>query len=145
MRIKPAVCLIAFSDEGKILSVTRRNTDIWSLPGGKVDDGESNIEALIREVKEETGFTLHWSNLTPVYSEIILGDDGNHFYCVAYLLTKKILGGEETWECEPGIKVKFIEKYELIENGCFKEYNIRALHQADYAEIALGSHFESNQ
>jgi ADP-ribose pyrophosphatase YjhB (NUDIX family) len=35
----------------------------WSLPGGKLEDGETLAEALVREMKEETGSTLSLSAL----------------------------------------------------------------------------------
>ena len=31
---------------------------LWEFPGGKMDPGESLSQALVREVKEETGFTV---------------------------------------------------------------------------------------
>ncbi|MEO5950338.1 MAG: NUDIX domain-containing protein [Candidatus Saccharimonadales bacterium] len=39
------------------------------LPGGIVDPGESELSAVIREVKEECGFALDPEKVQPAYSE----------------------------------------------------------------------------
>lgn len=46
--------LVARGD--RYLSISRRNDATrWGLPGGKVDPYEANVEAICREVEEETG------------------------------------------------------------------------------------------
>jgi 8-oxo-dGTP diphosphatase len=49
-------------DEALRLLVIRRGHDpgagLWSIPGGRVEPGESDAEAVIREVAEETGLTV---------------------------------------------------------------------------------------
>lgn len=55
--------------DGRFLLVhnRRRNGDLdWSTPGGVIDEGESVLEALTREVVEETGIAVSgWSG--PLY------------------------------------------------------------------------------
>ena len=41
--------------DGKIAVVHRPRYDDWSLPKGKLDEGEGFEEAALREVREETG------------------------------------------------------------------------------------------
>ncbi|MDH2182411.1 NUDIX domain-containing protein [Pseudomonas sp. GD03651] len=47
------ICLQA----GKILMV-RKEAPEWSLPGGKIDPGETQLEAACRELREETSLQL---------------------------------------------------------------------------------------
>ncbi len=42
----------------EVLVVHRPRYDDWSLPKGKVDPGESLLEAAVREVAEETGLAV---------------------------------------------------------------------------------------
>ncbi|MFZ4544904.1 MAG: NUDIX hydrolase [Saprospiraceae bacterium] len=44
---------VVFNQDNKILSIFRRG--YWDLPKGKIDKGESEPEAALREVSEETG------------------------------------------------------------------------------------------
>ena len=48
---------IIINEKGHIL-VVKTNSNIYMLPGGKIDNAESDIEALKREVLEETGILL---------------------------------------------------------------------------------------
>ncbi|WP_285509769.1 NUDIX domain-containing protein [Actinokineospora sp. NBRC 105648] len=52
--------------DGRLLLVQRANAPgagRWSLPGGKVEPGESDDAALRREVREETGLAVHVGRL----------------------------------------------------------------------------------
>lgn len=56
--------LIIENSKGKILLVKEFNT--YQLPGGHVEDNESFNEALIREIKEETGIELSKFDRKPI-------------------------------------------------------------------------------
>ena len=124
---KPAVCVVSFSGD-KILSVTRRDTEVWSLPGGKVDAGEQNVIAVVRETMEETGIYLEPQWLIPVYSEVVLGDDCNDCYCTAFynLDVSWKEQHEHLWSIEPGIFTQYISVEKLL-SGAFSEYNKKVL------------------
>lgn len=58
--------------EGKLVLIKRKNPpykDMFALPGGFVDIGETVEQAAIREAKEETGLDIEIVNLIGVYSD----------------------------------------------------------------------------
>ena len=61
--IEPRVVVgAAVVHEGRVLAARRTAPAAaagrWEFPGGKVDPGETEIEALVREVEEELGVTV---------------------------------------------------------------------------------------
>jgi 8-oxo-dGTP diphosphatase len=48
-------------DKGRLLLVKRGHepgAGLWSLPGGRIEPGETDAEALVRELREETGLEV---------------------------------------------------------------------------------------
>lgn len=63
--IEVAACYV--EHEFKILILLRQDHkpqgNTWCLPGGKLDPGDTSLEAVIREVREETAINLKSNNL----------------------------------------------------------------------------------
>ncbi|GHE35643.1 NUDIX hydrolase [Streptosporangium violaceochromogenes] len=60
MRVN-CVGAIVRDGEGRTLLIRRGRPPgrgLWSLPGGRIEPGESDAEAVVREVLEETGLTV---------------------------------------------------------------------------------------
>jgi 8-oxo-dGTP diphosphatase len=59
--VVPCVGAIVHDEEHRLLMIRRANppgAGCWSLPGGRVEAGESDAEAVCREVAEETGLAV---------------------------------------------------------------------------------------
>lgn len=58
-RARPSLCVGAVVTRTNELLMVRRGTQpgrgLWSLPGGRVEGGETVAEAVLRELEEETG------------------------------------------------------------------------------------------
>ncbi len=49
---------IIIDPKGRLLVVRKKNTHKYMLPGGKIDAGETPIEALLRELQEEVNLQI---------------------------------------------------------------------------------------
>ena len=59
--VQACVGAVVLDDAGRLLLVRRRNAPgrgLWSVPGGRVEPGESLTAAVAREVREETGLDV---------------------------------------------------------------------------------------
>lgn len=68
MKLNRFVGIILVNVEGKVLLQLRSEDDYlypncWTLPGGRVEEGENLEQAILREVKEELGFDLRAHDL----------------------------------------------------------------------------------
>jgi 8-oxo-dGTP diphosphatase len=91
--------------DNKVLLIKRRNEPYknrWAIPGGFVEYGEKTEDAVIREIKEETGLEAKIDGLIGVYSDPDR-DPRKHVVSIAYLLTDikgKEKGGDDAKEAK---------------------------------------------
>jgi len=101
--------IVAVIDDGKVLLTKREDFEVWCLPGGSVEDGESLAEAGIREAKEEIGLDVELTRLVGVYSQI--GGAMNDVHAALY--AAKPLGGMLKLQPNETIDVKYFPFDEL--------------------------------
>lgn len=97
---RTAACAVIFDTEGRLLLVRRTDNARWVLPGGNIEVGETAAQAVVREVREETGYGVVVVRLIGVYSEpnhtTIKYPDGNVSSYVAIAFECKVVGGSAT-------------------------------------------------
>jgi ADP-ribose pyrophosphatase YjhB (NUDIX family) len=76
--------------DGRVLVARRAHgpaLGVWTMPGGVVEAGETLIEALMREIDEETGLTIEPVALAG-YREVLVRDDdrrvSRHFVVLCF-------------------------------------------------------------
>ena len=74
----PCVGAVVLAAEGRLLLIRRAHPPgqgLWSIPGGRVEPGESDEAALIREILEETGLHVDIGREVGVFvRELASGD-----------------------------------------------------------------------
>jgi ADP-ribose pyrophosphatase YjhB (NUDIX family) len=66
--VVPSTTAVVTDDQDRILLIKRRDNDLWALPGGGMELGESIVDTAVREVKEETALDIEVTGLIGVYT-----------------------------------------------------------------------------
>ncbi len=93
----PAASAIVADESGRILLHRRRDNEMWALPGGQMELGESVAGCVVREVREETGLDVEPVSIVGIYSDpkhVFSYDDGEVRQEFSICLACRILGGE---------------------------------------------------
>lgn len=131
-----AVAVSAFiQDElGRILMIRRTDNDLYSIPGGQLELGETLTEAAMREVREETGIACEVTGLIGVYSNpnhVIAYDDGEVRQEFSICFRAKMLSGELQTSNE-SVEVRWVDPEYLEDLSTHPSTDLRLSH-------ALGS------
>ena len=98
-RTRVAAYAVCRDDAGRILLCHIAPSvgvgDVWTLPGGGLDFGESPDAAVLRELTEETGYVGELDGLIGVSDRVFNHVDGaDRVHAIRILYRVRILGGE---------------------------------------------------
>lgn len=124
--LRDAVSCIIENQMGEIVCVSRKNdhTD-FGLVGGKIENNETHIEAVIRETREETGIILEKDMLKKVYEDFRYGRKQ-----ITYIYLEK-LDNDTKFIYDEKHLVKW-GSWKDVKNGSFGEYNTNLHNLLEY-------------
>lgn len=95
--VVPSVVAIVEDGYGNVLMIHKTDNNLWALPGGGHEIGESIAQTVVREVKEETGYDVEVETLTGTYTDpehVMEYDDGEVRQQFSIAFRARLLGGE---------------------------------------------------
>ncbi len=91
MDIRYAVRVFVFKDNMiACIKYKNINKDYFDIPGGKIEDGETEVQACIREFKEETGMDIN--DLRCIGKVEIMYLDKNKKYVISTYIANEVNG-----------------------------------------------------
>ena len=129
------LCLI--QKDGKILLQNRVKTDWqgYAFPGGHIEIGESIVDAVVREVREETGLTIYNPALCGVKQFPLKGGKYENGRYLVFLFRADQFTGEVTSSDEG--EMRWIAKDELHNYNLVQDFDdmLKVMATDDYTEF----------
>lgn len=134
--LRPGCAALAVMVRGdRVLLVRRANPPdqgLWGFPGGRIEPGETYLDAALRELKEETGLLADTPRLLTVLDFIQHGPDGalaHHFAMIAVLCRWR---AGEAVAADDALEARWFDRLTLAALGASASLKVAYL-----AELAL--------
>ncbi len=104
-------------DEGRILLIRRTDNDLWAMPGGGMEVGETVSECAVRETKEETGIDVDITSLVGIFTNpahVVAYRNGEVRQPFSICLRARVAGGEIRTSDESS-EVRWVHRNELAQ------------------------------
>lgn len=131
-----ATSAVVTDERGRILMQRRADSGNWALPGGAMEITESLVQAVVREVEEETGYTVEVTGLVGLYTDarhVIAYSDGEVRRQFNVTFTARLAGGELR-KSDESIEVAWIDPDELPTMPMHHTQRLRIAHNLERRE-----------
>lgn len=128
--VVPSVVAIVQDDQDRILMIHKTDNNLWALPGGGHEIGESIADTVVREVKEETGYDVEVVGISGTYTNprhVMAYDDGEVRQQFSIAFRARLLGGEATPSSESR-EVRWIAPGDLADMDIHPSMRLRIQH-----------------
>jgi 8-oxo-dGTP pyrophosphatase MutT (NUDIX family) len=102
---------VAIIKDGKVLMTKREDFEVWCLPGGHTDPGESVAETAVREAHEEIGLKVKLTRFVGVYTRV-----GGEYTIHLNLFTANVIGGEINLQADEILAIDYFSPDKLPDN-----------------------------
>ena len=95
--VVPSVVAVVLDSFDRVLVIHKTDNNLWALPGGGHEIGETIAETVVREVKEETGYDVEVEAITGTYTapgHVMAYDDGEVRQQFSIAFRARLLGGK---------------------------------------------------
>jgi len=124
--VVPSVFVAVRGPGGRLLLVRRCDSGAWELPGGRVDVGESAVEAALRETAEEAGVAVDVTGLVGLFTDprhVVRAPGGEVRQQFVVLFRARAVGGVPHGDLEETSAAAWVDVAELP--GLFVEPPVR--------------------
>ncbi len=103
---------LVFDETREKFLIIKEDNGYWELPGGGLDWGESVVENIKREVKEEMGLTVLEVSTTPSY--YMIGENMSGNMSLNLVFESKIENFDDFTPTDECVEMKFVTPQEAL-------------------------------